>query len=206
MTGFSSPDGVFLRSAADHTQTKIVKIALVVAALVIGLCALFMAAPAQAQTIYDTPSKQPIPRWASLKFNETNARSGPSRDNKILWTYRQKGLPVQIITETKEWRMICDPDGGIAWVSKNLLSPRRAVMITGTQSQELRTQPKDDARIKSNVRPRALAFLDKCRDGHCRVAIGRESGWLEERILWGTQSHAVCKRPDILTRLGAGRE
>lgn len=203
MTGFSSPDGVFLRPAADHSHPKIVKMALTVAAMGIWLCAVLMAAPVMAQTTYDTPSKQAIPRWASLKFSEANARSGPSRDNKILWTYRQKGLPVQIITETREWRMICDPDGGIAWVSKNLLSPRRSVIVTGTQSQELRTKPKDDARIKSHVRPRALAFLDKCRDDHCRVTIGRESGWLEQRTLWGTQDHAVCKRPDILTRLGA---
>ncbi|MFT4090946.1 MAG: SH3 domain-containing protein [Asticcacaulis sp.] len=205
MTGFSSPDSKYLRPAADHSHINIVKIALVVTFVLAGLCGGFMSGTAQAQTTYDTPSKQPVPRWATLKFNETNARSGPSRDNKILWTYRQKGLPVQIITETKEWRMICDPDGGIAWVSKSLLSPRRSVIITGTQSQALRTKPESDARIKSHVRPRAIALLDKCRDGHCRVAIGRESGWLEERNLWGTQTGAVCKRPDILTRLGAKR-
>jgi len=178
--------------------------------LCLGLCVGLFAAGAQAQTappqVYDTPSKQPVPRWASLKFNETNARSGPSRDNKILWTYHQKGLPVQIITETKEWRMICDPDGGIAWVAKSLLSPRRSVIVTGTQAWPLRAKPQDDGRIKTHVRARALATLDKCQDDYCRITVGRESGWVEENLLWGAQAGAVCKRPDIMTRLGAGRK
>lgn len=169
------------------------------------LAGFVFAGTAQAQSTWDTPSRQPVPRWASLKVSEVNARSGPSRDNKVLWTYRQKGLPVQILTETREWRLICDPDGGIAWVSRTLLSPRRSVMITGTQGQPLKSRPEPEGRVKSKVRPRALAWLDKCRDGYCRVSIGRESGWMEAGRLWGAQPEAVCNRPDILTRLGQGR-
>ena len=49
-----------------------------------------------------------MPRYVSLKFGEVNGRQGPSEDDKLLWTYHAKGLPVQIIAETAEWRRIID--------------------------------------------------------------------------------------------------
>ena len=75
-----------------------------------------------------TPSGLPVPRYVSLKFAEVNARAGPGDDSRLLWVYRAKGLPVQVVAETDEWRRICDPEGGLAWVHKRTTDGRRTVM------------------------------------------------------------------------------
>jgi len=140
-----------------------------------------------------------------MRSDEVYARSGPTRENKILWTYRKKNLPVQIISETREWRMICDPDGGIAWVHRSMLKSQRSVLATGGQKIDLLSSPKASAGVRARLNPRALASLDKCKNGYCKISVGNVDGWAPQERLWGAQDGAVCKRPDPFTRLGGGR-
>ena len=148
---------------------------------------------------------KPVPRWASLRSNEVYARSGPTKENKVLWTYRQKNLPVQIISDTREWRMICDPDGGIAWVNRSMLKSQRSVVSMGTQKIDLLSGAKSTAKVKARLNPRSLATLDKCKKGYCKVSVGNVDGWAPQDRLWGAQEGAACKRPDPFTRLGASQ-
>jgi SH3-like domain-containing protein len=143
-----------------------------------------------------TPSGNPVPRWGIMRSNKIYTRAGPSKDHKILWAYRVKGLPVQIISETREWRLICDPDGNTGWVAANLLSGKTNALTPEDHKLELKAAPKADSRTKAIIRPRALASLDKCKDGWCRISVGSERGWVPQDSLWGTQTTPVCKRPD----------
>ncbi|MBW8879841.1 MAG: hypothetical protein JF615_00050 [Asticcacaulis sp.] len=145
----------------------------------------------------DTPSKSPVPRWAMLRRNEVYARNGPSKDNPKVWTYRVQALPVQIISETRDWRLVCDPDGGVAWVSKTMLQAPRTV-LTAPQKIELRGSPDANAAVKAYVRPRVLAQLDKCKKDWCRVSVGGQTGWAPRSVLWGTQGTPACARPNPL--------
>ncbi|ESQ74193.1 SH3 domain-containing protein [Asticcacaulis sp. AC402] len=167
---------------------------------VTGFAVLGMAAaPVQAAepAVYDTPSKAALPRWAMLGKNEINARNGPSLDNRKLWTYRKAGVPVQIISETRDWRLICDPMGGVAWVKKSMLRSSRTI-VTPTQKLELKSEPRSDADIRAMVRPRAVAQVEKCKDDWCKISIGGQTGWAPRNVLWGTQTTAVCARPNPL--------
>ena len=143
---------------------------------------------------FDTPSKAPVPRWAMLRKDEVYARNGPSKDNPKVWTYRVADLPVQIISETKDWRLICDPAHGVAWVSKTMLQAQKTVMSTGRL--ELRADPNDQSPVKAYLRPNALAQLNKCAKDWCKVSVGGVDGWAPAQALWGTQTAAVCARPD----------
>jgi SH3-like domain-containing protein len=49
-----------------------------------------------------------------LKVAPVNARVGPGEDYKALWTFQAKGVPVQIVETSEDWRRICDPEGGLA--------------------------------------------------------------------------------------------
>ncbi|HWT52310.1 MAG TPA: SH3 domain-containing protein, partial [Caulobacter sp.] len=71
-----------------------------------------------------TPSGLDVPRYVSLKYAEVNARNGPDEAHQLLWIYHAKGLPVQVVAETREWRRICDPEGGLAWVHKRTTDGR----------------------------------------------------------------------------------
>jgi SH3-like domain-containing protein len=160
-------------------------------------------AHADAQQSYDTPSGLAVPRWAALRAKEVNARNGPSTDNAVLWTYKQPGLPVQIISETRDWRLICDPQGGVAWVSRTLLTNRKQVLTPAGQKVQMRAEPNETSVVKAVVQPHALVGLDRCDKNWCRVSIDGVTGWLPQARLWGAQDGQVCQRPDLLTGLGA---
>jgi len=145
---------------------------------------------------FDTPSKAPVPRWAMLRKNEVYARNGPSKDNPRIWTYRVADLPVQIISETRDWRLICDPMHGVAWVSKTMLQAQKTVMSTGRL--QLHDGPNAASPVKAYLRPNALASLEKCARDWCKVSVGGIGGWAPQSALWGTQTAAACTRPDPL--------
>lgn len=142
---------------------------------------------------HPTPSGLPVPRYVSLKFSDVNARAGPGDDSRLLWVYRTKGLPVQVVAETDEWRRICDPEGGLAWVHKRTTDGRRTVMRLQPQPLALRASAKPDARVRAFLQGRALADLDRCDKGWCRVKAGPASGWAPAGELWGVQETPQCR-------------
>lgn len=141
----------------------------------------------------ETPSGFAVPRWLVLKFDEVNARSGPSEDNRILFTYRTKGLPVQVVAETKEWRRICDPDGGLVWVKKGQVDGHRAVMRAKPTPLALLHAPKAASPAAAYLRPRSLADFDRCEDGWCKVKAGEVAGWAPQAELWGVAAADQCR-------------
>jgi SH3-like domain-containing protein len=140
-----------------------------------------------------TPSGLPVPRYVSLKFAEVNARSAPADDSRLLWVYRVRGLPVQVVAETNEWRRICDPEGGLAWVHKRTTDGRRMVMRLKPEPLPLLAASKPGARVKAYLASRALAELDRCKDGWCKVKVGGVSGWSPQGEVWGTAEEPQCR-------------
>jgi SH3-like domain-containing protein len=146
------------------------------------------AAPTERQT----PSGMPVPRYVSLKFDKVNARAGPGDDHKLLWVYRARGLPLQVIAETLEWRRVCDPEGATAWVHKRVTDGRRTTMNTALQPVALLKRPDPDARAGAYLASKALATLDRCAKGWCRVRADHASGWVRDGALWGTTETLQC--------------
>ncbi len=141
----------------------------------------------------NTPSGLHVPRYVSLKFAEVNARAGPGDDSRLLWVYRAKGLPVQVVAETDEWRRICDPEGGLAWVHKRTTDGRRTVMRLTPQPLPLLEKAKPDAHVSAYLQARALADLDRCDKGWCKLKAGARSGWTPAGEVWGTAEAAQCR-------------
>lgn len=141
-----------------------------------------------------TPSGLPVPRYVSLKFDQVNARSAPGDDSRLLWVYRAKGLPVQVVAETNEWRRICDPERGLAWVHRRTTDGRRMVMRLQPQPLALLSKPGPDGRVKAYLASRALAELDRCnKDGWCKLKAGHADGWIPAAQVWGTAEDPQCR-------------
>lgn len=140
-----------------------------------------------------TPSGLPVPRYVSLKFGEVNARAGPGDDHRLLWVYRVRGLPVQVVAETAEWRRVCDPEKGLAWVHKRTTDGRRMVMRLQPQPLALRRAPKPDSEIEAYMRPRALGSLIHCKKNWCRVRVDGTTGWAPAAALWGAEDRPQCR-------------
>jgi len=171
------------------TRRRLLQSAALALTAVLTLAAGAMAAAPERQT----PSGMPVPRYVSLKFDKVNARAGPGDDYRLLWVYRVRGLPLQVVAETAEWRRVCDPEGALAWVHKRTTDGRRMTMNTQTASVTLLQKPKDGAKPAAYLNPRALAALDRCRKGWCRVRADHASGWVRDTNLWGATDAPQCR-------------
>jgi SH3-like domain-containing protein len=168
------------------TQCRLLKSAALGLLAALGLAAAAQGAERQ------TPSGMPVPRYVSLKFDKVNARAGPGDDYKLLWVYKVRGLPLQVIAETAEWRRVCDPEGTLAWVHKRVTDGRRMTMNTAPGPVPLLKRPKDGFKPAAYLNPRALATLDRCDKGWCKVKADHAGGWVREGVLWGTTDTPQC--------------
>jgi len=148
-----------------------------------------------------TPSGLPVPRYVSLKFYKVNARAGPGDDHRLLWVYRVRGLPLQVVAETSEWRRVCDPQGQLAWVHRRTTDGRRMTINMSAAPAPLRRRPRDDARVAAYLNPHAMAALVRCEKDWCRVRAEGSSGWVRAGALWGTDEAPQC-RPASQARMG----
>ena len=139
-----------------------------------------------------TPSGFCLPRYVSLRRGEVFGRKGPGADYPVVVTYHARGLPVQVIDETSDWRRICDPDGGTVWVSRLMVDGRRTVMAVGQQPVALRSQPADTAAITAYLRPRSIAALGSANGDWRQVSVDGASGWVKSSDVWGLAPQAQC--------------
>ena len=146
-------------------------------------------APAERQT----PSGYPVPRYVTLKFAKVNARAGPGEDHRLRFIYRQRGLPVQVVAETSDWRRVCDPEGQVTWVHKRVTDGRRNVINMGARPAALYRAPKPGAEPAAYLNVRALAALVRCEKGWCKVKAGRATGWARQGALWGASDALQCR-------------
>ena len=157
----------------------------------LAIAGMVCAAPALAAD-RPTPSGLPVPRYVTLKFGEVNARAGPGDDYRLLWVYKARGLPVQVVAETREWRKVCDPHGGAAWVHMRTIDGRRSV-FGGTPPAEIHARPKAQSRVVAWLRPQSIASLDRCKEGWCRIKVEKVKGWVAAASVWGATETPQCR-------------
>lgn len=131
-----------------------------------------------------------MPHWASLRFDETNMRVGPSREYPIDWVYRRKGLPVRVLRSRDEWELVEDPAGTRGWISGSQLSQARTAIVTGADPAAMRKEPAANAAMLWRAAPGVVATLLRCRDDWCEIDIAGRAGWVMASALWGDDEPA----------------
>ncbi|CAH2601146.1 conserved exported protein of unknown function [Rhodovastum atsumiense] len=136
------------------------------------------------------PSKGPvtglaIPRWASLRSDEINLRSGPGTRYPIEWVYRRRDLPVQIEREFDVWRLIEDQEGVKGWVHTANLTGRRSFMVK--TEQVMRRSASEDANPVAVLKPGVVGRLRNCeaKATWCEAQVGEYRGFLRRETLYG---------------------
>jgi SH3-like domain-containing protein len=142
-------------------------------------------------------SGQPVPRYASLKYDEVNGRSGPSTDYPVRWTYERSGLPVVVVRESKDWRMIRDPVGDEVWINQSQLAPQRTAITTDSGS--MYREPRTDSPLVARFAAGAVVSLGDCGNAWCRVQADGRKGWVQRAHLWGADPlpSAPVNAPEI---------
>jgi SH3-like domain-containing protein len=126
----------------------------------------------------------PIPRFATLKSDEVNVRTGPGPRYPIDWVFKRKGMPVEIVAEYENWRKIRDFQGASGWVYQGLLTGKRSFVIP-TKMANLYKTPAKAAEVVAKLEPEVMGEIRSCQGEWCRVKVSGVSGWLERTEMWG---------------------
>lgn len=130
-------------------------------------------------------SGKPVPRFESLKYSAVHGRTGPSLEYPIAWRYERRGLPVLVVKESREWRMVRDPSGDEVWMHERTLGAQPSVMVHGDDFVSLRKSPSADGRAIARMEPGAIATLIGCEENFCEIYINHRRGFAEKSHLWG---------------------
>ena len=139
---------------------------------------MLLSTPAAAQ------EKQP-PYWASIASGEAMTRTGPGKNYPGIWLYKRRDLPVRVLKRYEHWRLIEDPDGARGWMLATLLSDRRTALVKGGEPRPIRTEPNEGARARYLAQPGVVGRIADCRNGWCRMEIGRREGHIRMSDIWG---------------------
>ena len=134
------------------------------------------------------PSGLPLPRFVSLKAEKVNVRRGPNSDYPVSWVFQRKGLPVEIIAESENWRRIRDSEGAEGWILQNMLSGKRTAMVAPWRQNEvmpLHAGPRRDSGLVAKVSAGVVAEISECGQEWCEVSAGGYDGFIEQSNLWG---------------------
>jgi len=129
--------------------------------------------------------KLPIPRFVTIKFDEVNARTGPTNDCPIEWVFIRKGEPVEIIAEYEQWRKVRDISGEGGWIHSSALSSKRSVILISKNIMPLIASPGDYNDIVVKLKPNVRCNLLKCKDEWCQLVCKSYKGFMARKFLWG---------------------
>ena len=126
----------------------------------------------------------PIPRFASLRSDEVNVRTGPGTRYPVDWVFKRKTMPVEIVAEYENWRKIRDWQGASGWVHQSLLTGKRSFIIP-SKPASLHKTPANQADVVAKLEPEVMGEIRSCSGDWCRVKVSGVSGWLERTEIWG---------------------
>ncbi|MEO0393399.1 MAG: SH3 domain-containing protein [Pseudomonadota bacterium] len=126
----------------------------------------------------------PLPRFASLRPDQVNARTGPGLSYPIDWIYQRAGLPVEITAEYDTWRRIRDRDQTETWVHQSMLSGSRGALVTDSEIT-LRQAPDVEAKPVARVEAGVVGVIQSCDGQWCEIDVGDYAGWASISSFFG---------------------
>ena len=125
------------------------------------------------------------PHFVSQRTGEAYLREGPGYAYKILWVYKHKGYPFKENARFDVWRRVTAPDGAVGWMSAQMLSENRTVLVTGKERAEIHKTQALDSKVVGLADPDAILAVKSCDTDFCRVRADHVDGWISRARLWG---------------------
>lgn len=131
-----------------------------------------------------------LPRFASLRAERVNVRSGPGVRYPITWVFVRRGLPIEITAEFEFWRKVRDQDGSEGWVHRSLISSTRTALVFGAV-RPLHGDPSATSPAVLLAEPGVQGELLACQESWCELRIAGRVGWMQRDHLWGVHAQEM---------------
>ncbi|MEI9932780.1 MAG: SH3 domain-containing protein, partial [Rhizomicrobium sp.] len=103
------------------------------------------------------------PVWAahyvSLRSDKAFLREGPTYQHRVLFIYKRKDYPLQLLSVYESWRKVRDADGTTGWMSQTMLSDQRTVLVVGKGTAALHAAADDISTVVAKAEPGVVAKL-----------------------------------------------
>jgi SH3-like domain-containing protein len=133
------------------------------------------------------------PRFVSQRVEIAYMREGPSYAHKVLWVYRHKGYPLEVVASFDIWRRVRDRDGTVGWMNSQMLSDNRTVLVTGQGRVALHASDDLSSKVVGLADPGAILSLKACHAQACRASAKTVDGWIARDRLRGVAKDEVFK-------------
>ena len=130
-----------------------------------------------------------IPRYVSIKSDDTNMRVGPSKNYPILIKYVRSNFPIKIIEEYQDWRKIIDYEGHTGWIHKSLLKSERTGLIISTNQNNVKIYNTVSGIQIGEIGNKTIIRLLKCKTNWCLIQKENNKGWIKKKFIWGTREN-----------------
>jgi len=131
-------------------------------------------------------------RYVSQRGAEAYMREGPSYAHRVLWVYRHRGTPFAVTASYDVWRRVRAADGTSGWMSANMLSDRRTIVVVGRGRAQIRAAP-GSLKLVGLADPGAIAGLRACAPHACEIAAPGIDGWIDKARIWGVGTDEVFR-------------
>ena len=130
-------------------------------------------------------SKVTANEWLSLKYDKTYLRSGPSKQNKVLWTYKKRGMPIKIIRKKGDWFEVEMPEQIQGWINSTQISSKRRVLVISEKKINIRKKEEISSEIIAKVSKNVVGELIGCQKDFCKIDFYEITGFVRKEFLWG---------------------
>ena len=132
-----------------------------------------------------------IPRYISLKSNDTNIRVGPSINYPIVLKYVVKDFPLIINEEYNDWRKVKDFENNTGWIHKSLIKSERTGIIMNQSNESVYIYNTINGYEIGNISLKNIVKIKKCKKNWCFISIQDHKGWIDKDFLWGVEKDEV---------------
>ena len=132
-----------------------------------------------------------IPRYVSLKSDDSNIRVGPSKNYPIVIKYIKKNYPLKVLEEYEEWRKVEDFNKNIGWIHKSLISGIRTGIVLSNDNKNIKLLNTIYGDIIGEIGSRNNVFLEKCKFDWGLVSSGDFEGWMNKKYIWGVKEKEI---------------
>ena len=132
-----------------------------------------------------------LPRYVSVKSNESNVRVGPSKNYPILIKYIKENFPLKVIEEYKDWRKVSDFQNNEGWIHKSLIKGERTGIIVSKNQENIYIFNTVGGKIIGEISTGSIINLSKCKTNWCLITKDKKKGWIPKDNIWGVKEFEV---------------